>query len=84
MENNPDQLLCHLDKIHTTPMGVQRIKRNLALGEDTDAVAWCIQQIQAAVHIERRGKNWYAHTGTAVITVNASSYTIITAHKKGV
>lgn len=32
--------------------------------------------------IERRGKNWYISTDNCIITVNAYSYTIITAHKK--
>ena len=31
--------------------------------------------------IERNGKNWYVIIDDSVITVNASSYTIITAHK---
>jgi hypothetical protein len=32
--------------------------------------------------MERRGKNWYVSAENCVITVNAHSYTIITAHKK--
>ena len=44
-------LFDNIDRIHTTDMGVDRIKRNLSL-------EGCI------------------------ITVNASSYTIITAHKE--
>lgn len=32
--------------------------------------------------IERHGKNWYVHTDGCVITVNASSYTIITCHRE--
>ena len=30
----------------------------------------------------RQGKNWYVRINSCVITVNASSYTIITAHKE--
>ncbi|MCQ2593467.1 MAG: DUF3781 domain-containing protein [Treponema sp.] len=32
--------------------------------------------------ISRKGKNWYVDIGSGIITVNAYSYTIITAHKK--
>ena len=73
----------NIAKIQTTEMGVDRIRRNLLLG-DTDVVKWCCSRIldKSAV-IERQGKNWYVHTEDVVITVNAHSYTIITAHKEG-
>ena len=74
------ELLNNLDKLHTTEMGVQRIKRNLELKTD-DVVAWCKKAIKRADNIVRNGKNWYAYTDDVVITVNAHSYTIITAHK---
>lgn len=70
------------DKIHTTKMGAERIRRNLGL-YDIDAAAWCKEKIlQADAVIERKGKNWYVHTDECVITVNAGSYTIITCHRK--
>jgi hypothetical protein len=74
-------LLANLDKVHTIELGVMRIKRNLNLQTD-DVVDWCVQKIMAADEIMQRGKNWYVYTGDCVITVNAHSYTIITAHKK--
>lgn len=74
------ELLDNLDKLHTTELGVERIKRNLAFETD-DVVDWCREIITQADRIERRGKNWYVYKGNAVITVNAHSYTIITAHK---
>ena len=79
-----NELLQNLDKLHTTPMGVDRIRRNLALGDDVaDVVAWCRAKIESsAAAIERKGKNWYAESDGCVITVNAYSWTIITAHKK--
>ncbi|WP_218193095.1 MULTISPECIES: DUF3781 domain-containing protein [Bacillota] len=44
MQNN--ELLNHLDKLHTTELGVERIKRNLAL--DTDHVVdWCRNRISS-------------------------------------
>lgn len=73
-------LLENLDKLHTTPGGVVRIKRNLSLDTE-DVVQWCARQIQdERTVIHREGKNWYAKTEACEITVNAHSYTIITAH----
>jgi len=71
-----------VDKLHTTVLGAQRIRRNLDLETD-DAVAWCGQAILSAGYaaIARRGKNWYVQCPGCVITVNANSNTIITAHK---
>jgi len=34
----------------------------------------------ATCRISRKGKNWYCENKGVVITVNASSYTVITAH----
>ena len=70
----------NLDKLHTTPMGAERIRKNLAL-EVGDVVAWCRERTADADDIVRKGKNWYVYAGDAVITVNVHSYTIITAHK---
>lgn len=77
------EFLQNLDKLHTTPMGVDRIRRNLGLGDDIkDVVACCRAKIESsAAAIERKGKNWYCRIDGFVITVNAYSYTIITAHK---
>lgn len=66
--------------LHTTPMGAERIRKNLSLGAQ-DAVSWCREQLRRsdAVFV-RKGKNWYVHGAGCVITINADSYTIITAH----
>lgn len=79
-----NDLIENIEKLHTTEMGVERIKRNLSIETD-DVVAWCRARIldKDAV-IERVGKNWYATAGHCRITVNAYSYTIITAHIKKV
>lgn len=78
-----NELLQNLNKVHTTPMGLDRIRRNLGFGDDVaDVVAWCKNQIEApASLITRKGKNWYVKVSGCIITVNAYSYTIITAHK---
>lgn len=74
-------LIENIDKLHTTKMGAERIKRNLQLETD-DVVPWCRARIlDKDTKIERIGKNWYATAGNCKITINAHSYTIITAHK---
>lgn len=79
---NQSELLLNSDKLHTTELGVVRIKRNLSL-DTYDVVSWCREQIKNPdASIIRRGKNWYVDIHSYEITVNASSYTIITAHKK--
>ena len=78
--NQNNDLKQNIDKIHTTEMGIERIKRNLDL-ETVDVVEWCKQKIEQADEIIRRNKNWYVYSENSIITVNARSYTIITAHK---
>jgi hypothetical protein len=62
MKKNND-LLNNFEKIHSTELGILRIKRNLDL-EIKDVV------------------NWYVSFENYIITINAYSYTIITAHKQ--
>ncbi|HHZ06985.1 MAG TPA: DUF3781 domain-containing protein [Clostridiales bacterium] len=79
---NENALLANIDRLHTTELGAVRIKKNLSLCTD-DVVLWCKKQIQSAdAEIERTGKNWYIGIGGCMITVNAYSYTIITAHRQ--
>ena len=80
--NMKNALLENIEKLHTTEMGVGRIKKNLGLGT-IDVVEWCLERIlDKNARIERNGKNWYVVIDDSVITVNASSYTIITAHEE--
>lgn len=79
MMNNAAELLNNLDKLHTTELGVVRIKRNLSLETD-DVVDWCKEKIKLPnAEIVRKGKNYYVKIDGCIITVNASSFTIITA-----
>lgn len=81
LENKSDDLLLHLDNLHTTAMGAERIKRNLALDTD-DIIGWCRGRISDSnTVITRQGKNWYVAADNCEITVNARSYTVITAHR---
>lgn len=76
-----ENLIENIDKIHTTKLGMERIKRNLSLEVD-DVVLWCKKEIIAKDSIiVRKGKNYYIKNGSYIITVNLYSYTIITAHK---
>jgi hypothetical protein len=72
-----------IEQLRTTELGIQRIRQNLRLDTD-DVVAWCKQAVLAADSnsVIRKGKNWYIYGDGYVLTINASSYTIITAHKK--
>jgi len=79
--DNGNELLKNIDKIHTTELGIIRIKRNLEL-ETKDIVNWCKLKIKHAESIYKKGKNWYVSFSNCILTVNAYSYTIITAHKK--
>jgi len=77
---NDNDLINNINKIHTTALGIVRIQQNLEL-ETNDVVSWCKREIKKANNIYKKGKNWYVSAGNAVITINAHSYTIITAHK---
>lgn len=73
-------LIDNIDKVHTTEMGIDRIKRNLKL-DTADVVGYCKDLIMdKSCHIYRQGKNWYCEVDNIKITVNSYSYTIITAH----
>lgn len=73
-------LIDNIDLVHTTEMGIDRIKRNLKI-DTNDVVAYCKQKIlNKDCKIYRQGKNWYCEIDDIKITVNAYSYTIITAH----
>ena len=79
---NKEILLLNIDNIHTTQMGAERIKKNLGLDID-DVVKYCKNKIlNEKCNVYKHGKNWYAEIDNIKITINSSSYTIITAHKK--
>lgn len=73
-------LLDNIDKIHTTEMGTNRIKRNLKI-ETMDVVEYCKNKVlQENCYIYKQGKNWYCEVDHIKITINSFNYTIITAH----
>ena len=82
MEHISEILYKNSEKIHTTEMGIERIKRNLDLNTQ-DVVEWCKNKIlDRRSSIIKKGKNWYISIEDIMIAVNAYSYTIITAHKE--
>ena len=77
-----NSLIENLEKLHTTELGNRRIQKNLSLTTDK-TVDWCKDKINSPeASVSRTGKNWYIEADGCVITINAYSYTIITAHKK--
>ena len=74
-----NKLIKNIDKIHTTKMGSERIKKNLGINEDV--VKFCKDKIvNKNSTIYKKGKNWYCEIDNIRITINSYSYTIITAH----
>ena len=77
---NKEILLSNIDKVHTTEMGIDRIKRNLNL-DTNDVVEYYKNKIlDKDCNIYKQGKNWYCEIDHIKITINSYSYTIITAH----
>lgn len=75
-------LLVQLDRLHTTELGAKRMKRNLSLDTD-DVIEWCKMKASSPDAVtERKGKNWYITIDSCIITVNASCFTVITAHRE--
>lgn len=77
-------LLANLDKIHTTAMGADRIRKNLNLDQIAvpDVVDYCKETIrQLDCLIYQNGKNFYCETENIRLTIHARNFTIITAHE---
>ena len=74
-----NKLISNLEKLHTTEAGMKRIKKNLQIKMD-DIIGHCIEIIKNAGNIMRTGKNWYVYNNNTILTINACTYTIITAH----
>ena len=74
-----NELLINIDKIHTTKLGLERIKNNLKL--ENDVINYCKNIIvDKNAYIFKKGKNFYCQIDNIIITINSYTYTIITAH----
>jgi hypothetical protein len=81
-DNAKNNLLKNLEKIHTTRMGIERIRKNLNI-ENGNIVLFCKNIIVNDQSIcYEKGKNFYCELDNVKITINLSSFTIITAHIK--
>lgn len=78
-QEEKERLIKNTQKIVTTAKGKERIQQNLGIAPNVDIVKFCIEQIKQADIIYRRGKNWYIESNNYLITINAKSFTIITA-----
>lgn len=79
-EMQKEELLKNIDKIHTTEMGIDRICKNLEI--DEEPVNYCISKLKKEDSVvTKKGKNYYVNVDDCTITINSSSFTIITAHK---
>nr|WP_295001860.1 DUF3781 domain-containing protein [uncultured Methanobrevibacter sp.] len=75
-----ETLLENIGRIHTTEMGVGRIQRNLGITDEP--VGYCISKLKKEDSVvKKEGKNYYVESDGCRITINSSSFTIITAHK---
>lgn len=76
------ELLANISKIHTTKLGIERIKKNLDIDVE-NVVEYCINLIKKEdSQIKCKGKNYYVLIDNIELTINKTSYTIIMAHKK--
>ena len=74
-----EDLIKNIDKLHITSLGIIRVKKNL--GIDSDILSYCKKVIKNhKSKVIKYGKNYYCSGLNICITINASSYTIITAH----
>ena len=72
-------LISNIDKIHTTDLGVKRIKKNIET--DGDVVKYLKKKIADKNSIiYKKGKNYYAIIDSIIITINSYNYCVITAH----
>lgn len=79
--NYQEVLINDIERIDTTDLGISRIKRNLELDNDVDVVDYCKNIIlDKNSTFTSKGKNYYITRDCEQLTVNKSSFTIITAH----
>lgn len=76
-----NDLIKNLDKLHTTELGAQRIRKNMQTDEFY-IVSLCKSYISMPdAKFQLVGKNWYVESNNFIFTVNAKSYTIITVKR---
>lgn len=80
INNSQTKLISNINKIHTTELGVERIKKNLNT-DNNDIIKYLKKLIlDEKCLIYKKGKNYYCEINSIRITINSYSYCIITAH----
>lgn len=74
-------LLANLDKIHTTELGEERLLKNLKLA-NKNPIRYVKELLKnPKSYIYKKGKNYYSEYNHIRLTINAKTFTVITAHK---
>ena len=80
MNNDKRRTIKKLNQLHTTELGLTRIKKNLNISTN-DVVEYLKNKILSANSlVSKKGKNYYCDIDNIRITINCHSFTIITAH----
>ncbi|MBR2679141.1 MAG: DUF3781 domain-containing protein [Bacilli bacterium] len=75
-----NELLNNIDKIHTTELGIKRLRNNLEINNE-DIINYLKKKIiNDNSKISKKGKNYYCEIDNIIITINSYNYCIITAH----
>ena len=74
------ELINHIDLVHTTKLGEERIKKNLKIRGD---VVFFVKKmiLNKESIITKVGKNYYVDVNNIIITINSYNYCIITAKR---
>ena len=73
-------VISNIDKIHTTKLGEERIKKNLRL-EDVNVIEYIKNKIlDKECRVYKKGKNYYCEIDNIRITINSYNYCVITAY----
>lgn len=76
-----NDLINNFDKLHTTELGAQRIRKNMRTDVES-IVSLCRSYISMTdAKFQLVGKNWYVESNGFIFTVNAKSYNIITVKR---
>lgn len=75
------ELLDHINSIHTTKLGEERIKKNLGItGDPVDYLKKLL--LNEETMVIKKGKNYYVRIKNIQLTINSFNYCVITAHLK--
>lgn len=74
-------LLANIEKIHTTELGEERLIKNLKL-TNKNPIRYVKELLRnSRSHVYKKGKNFYCEYNHTRLTINADTFTVITAHK---